>query len=373
MRCSLAGLMMAVATLVTCAIFATATGIVGAVVTVLGLLAFPAMLRAGYNIQRAKLEVQKGDTVPRLDNEKAKLALADAEQKLKELEAKIKSDNAAIEADLSSKRRKREKALFDFQRAERGLQNLQLKAPVDGMVNVMPNYRAGGPFGGGEVEFREGDVLQVAVELHGGSRRDSAEQIGVGRRLEADQNSISLLGPHPHAARRDPAFGDPGNAHVAAAIPGLNGGDGSEGNGFHRDNRGAGRPKVGGGSHARQLRGGGRITDQERRGPHVVQLPAHVERGVRDQQVQRGHADARGAILEVPQADEQQPDHHRHHETRPRCRGRRRGSRRLDRRRLRAWTARQHDGGEQERWDEPVHDDTTAGAPACAPRVRHAK
>ncbi len=41
---------LAVATLVTCAIFATATGIVGAVVTLMGLLAFPAMLRAGYNV-----------------------------------------------------------------------------------------------------------------------------------------------------------------------------------------------------------------------------------------------------------------------------------------------------------------------------------
>ena len=42
---------LAVATLVTCAIFATATGIVGAVVTLMGLLALPAMLRAGYNVK----------------------------------------------------------------------------------------------------------------------------------------------------------------------------------------------------------------------------------------------------------------------------------------------------------------------------------
>ncbi len=42
---------LAVATIVTCAMFATATGIVGAVVTLMGLLAFPAMLKAGYNIQ----------------------------------------------------------------------------------------------------------------------------------------------------------------------------------------------------------------------------------------------------------------------------------------------------------------------------------
>ena len=40
---------MAVAALMTCAIFATATGIIGAVVTLMGMLAFPAMLKAGYN------------------------------------------------------------------------------------------------------------------------------------------------------------------------------------------------------------------------------------------------------------------------------------------------------------------------------------
>ncbi|MGE5524671.1 MAG: TRAP transporter large permease subunit [Rhodospirillaceae bacterium] len=42
---------LAVATVITCAIFATATGIVGAVVTLMGLLAFPAMLKAGYNVK----------------------------------------------------------------------------------------------------------------------------------------------------------------------------------------------------------------------------------------------------------------------------------------------------------------------------------
>jgi TRAP-type mannitol/chloroaromatic compound transport system permease large subunit len=42
---------LAVATLVTCAVFATATGIVGAVVTLMGLLALPAMLRGGYDVR----------------------------------------------------------------------------------------------------------------------------------------------------------------------------------------------------------------------------------------------------------------------------------------------------------------------------------
>jgi TRAP-type mannitol/chloroaromatic compound transport system permease large subunit len=51
---------LAVATIVTCAIFATATGIVGAVVTLMGLLAFPAMLRAGYSVPIAAGAITAG-------------------------------------------------------------------------------------------------------------------------------------------------------------------------------------------------------------------------------------------------------------------------------------------------------------------------
>jgi len=40
---------MAVAALITCALFSTATGIIGAVVTLMGLLAWPAMVKAGYD------------------------------------------------------------------------------------------------------------------------------------------------------------------------------------------------------------------------------------------------------------------------------------------------------------------------------------
>ena len=44
---------MAVAALATCAVFATATGIIGAVVTLMGMLAFPAMLEAKYDVRFA--------------------------------------------------------------------------------------------------------------------------------------------------------------------------------------------------------------------------------------------------------------------------------------------------------------------------------
>jgi TRAP-type mannitol/chloroaromatic compound transport system permease large subunit len=51
---------LAVTTLFTCAVFATATGIVGAVVTLMGLLALPQMLRAGYDVRVAAGSITAG-------------------------------------------------------------------------------------------------------------------------------------------------------------------------------------------------------------------------------------------------------------------------------------------------------------------------
>jgi len=54
---------MAIAALVTCAVFSTASGIVGAVVTLMGLLAFPAMASANYNKQFASGVICAGGTL----------------------------------------------------------------------------------------------------------------------------------------------------------------------------------------------------------------------------------------------------------------------------------------------------------------------
>jgi tripartite ATP-independent transporter DctM subunit len=54
---------MAVAALITCALFPTATGIVGAVVTLMGLLALPAMLKAGYDQKLSTGVIAAGGTL----------------------------------------------------------------------------------------------------------------------------------------------------------------------------------------------------------------------------------------------------------------------------------------------------------------------
>lgn len=115
-----------------------------------------AVMKAKYDLDRAKLDLGKRDLVSKLEYEQAKLAVADAEQRLREAEQKAKSNKTAAEADIVGKQRKKDKARFDLERAQRGLDALSIKAPTGGVVNIMPNWRSGGMFGG-QVEFREGD------------------------------------------------------------------------------------------------------------------------------------------------------------------------------------------------------------------------
>ena len=169
-----------------------------------------ALTKAKFDVERAKLDLGKRDLVSRIEFEQAKLALADAEQRLKEAEAKVISGRAAVDADLVGKRRKREKALADVERTQRSLGALQLRAPAAGTVNIMNNPRSGGPFGGG-VEFREGDrawsganILELPdlSSIHLEARLDEADR----GRLKVGQSAtvrIEAVPGHDFAATVD--------------------------------------------------------------------------------------------------------------------------------------------------------------------------
>jgi len=115
-----------------------------------------ALTKARFDVERAALDVIEGDLVARLDYERAKLALDDAKQRLKETEAKNRAAEASNAANLAAKQRRRQKVQAELERAEHGLAGLQLRAPSDGVVSLLLNYRTGGVMSGGQ-EFREGD------------------------------------------------------------------------------------------------------------------------------------------------------------------------------------------------------------------------
>jgi len=117
------------------------------------------LTKARYDVERARLELSKAEILSKIEGEKNRLLLNNAEQKLKEAEQKLVSDKAAESADVESRKQRREKSLFEQRQAERNIAALTLKAPSDGMVSLLPNYRARMMFGpgSGPPDFREGD------------------------------------------------------------------------------------------------------------------------------------------------------------------------------------------------------------------------
>ncbi|HEV3277045.1 MAG TPA: efflux RND transporter periplasmic adaptor subunit [Terriglobia bacterium] len=116
------------------------------------------LLKAGFDVDSAKLDASKGEIVSKIEGDEAKLAVTDSQSKLDQATQKVKSDVAGAAADIEGKKQKYDKALFDVRLAEHRIAALTLRSPLDGVVTVLTNWRAGNEFvfGGGR-EFKEGD------------------------------------------------------------------------------------------------------------------------------------------------------------------------------------------------------------------------
>lgn len=150
------------------------------------------LMQARYNLERAKLEASKQEILSQIDGEKAKLDVATAEQRFKEIEKKIVSEQTKSAADVASQTQRREKAANEVREAEDRIAALTLRAPVDGMVNLMPNHRARQGFGGGSAapEFKEGDRAwpgAAIVELP-----DMSEIRAVAKIEEVDRGRVQI-------------------------------------------------------------------------------------------------------------------------------------------------------------------------------------
>jgi multidrug efflux pump subunit AcrA (membrane-fusion protein) len=142
------------------------------------------LLHSRYEVDRARLDVTEDGIVSKMDAEKAKLAVADAEQRLRESAVKEGANRGASVSAFATQESKIAKVRTDLQRAERALAALEVKAPADGVVSILPNYRASSPMGSAQ-EFRVGDrawagaqVLQLPdlTSVHLAARLDESDR-----------------------------------------------------------------------------------------------------------------------------------------------------------------------------------------------------
>jgi multidrug resistance efflux pump len=123
-----------------------------------------AVVKAKYDVERAKLDQADPQTQAPAEVERTKLLVLDAEQRLKEAQAKEAADKASATTDLSTKKRKIDKIQADIDLAGRGLASLQVKAPADGTVNILPNYRSSNGMGPSQ-EFKPGDRAWAGAQI----------------------------------------------------------------------------------------------------------------------------------------------------------------------------------------------------------------
>jgi multidrug efflux pump subunit AcrA (membrane-fusion protein) len=115
------------------------------------------LMTAQYNLERAKLEASKAEVVSEIEGAKNRIDVGISEGELNQVKTTLKSHDISQNADLERLQFKKEKAERDMERTKSYLSKMVLRAPNDGIVNILPNFRSQGSFGSSLPPFKEGD------------------------------------------------------------------------------------------------------------------------------------------------------------------------------------------------------------------------
>lgn len=115
------------------------------------------LMTATYNLERAKLEASKAEVVSQIEGAKSRIDVGITEGDVNQVKSTIKAHDISQQADLDRLQQSKDKVVRDMERARGYLSKMALRAPIDGVVNVLPNPRAPGSWGQSPPPFKEGD------------------------------------------------------------------------------------------------------------------------------------------------------------------------------------------------------------------------
>jgi RND family efflux transporter MFP subunit len=118
-----------------------------------------------YGLESAKLDASKAEVLSKIEGEKNRIQVGVSEGALQQVKASINAHQVGHEADMSRLGQRKDKASKDLKLAEDYLGMMRLRAPSDGLVNVLPNFRSQGTFGQSTPPFKEGDNVWTGAEI----------------------------------------------------------------------------------------------------------------------------------------------------------------------------------------------------------------
>jgi multidrug efflux pump subunit AcrA (membrane-fusion protein) len=118
-----------------------------------------------YDLERSKLDASKAEVLSAIEGEKNRIQVGVSEGSLQTVKASINAHQVGQQADLGRLTQRKDKAIRDLNTAQGYLGMMQLRAPNDGIVNVLSNFRSQGSFGQSTPPFKEGDNAWTGAEI----------------------------------------------------------------------------------------------------------------------------------------------------------------------------------------------------------------
>jgi HlyD family secretion protein len=118
------------------------------------------LLTARFDMRKAELDVQANEIQTAITARKNELTLEEAKRRLAQLEQDVSSRTKSSEAALAVAAEKKNKAQITIDQAQRLLDQMELRAAIDGVIAVRENRESNFGFWGMTFnEYREGDTV----------------------------------------------------------------------------------------------------------------------------------------------------------------------------------------------------------------------
>lgn len=127
-----------------------------------------ALLQARFALRRAELDVKGNELLGAIDAQKNLIALEEAKRTLAQVEQDVKSHAASNKASLSGLGERQAKAMMSMTVAQKNIESMKVRAPIDGLVVARQNQDASGGFyytGMVLPEYRSGDMVNPGRTL----------------------------------------------------------------------------------------------------------------------------------------------------------------------------------------------------------------
>jgi HlyD family secretion protein len=119
-----------------------------------------------FSLERARLDASKAAVISAIDGEKARIGVGVSEGSLQMIRSRIYADSVGNEADLGRLNQQRDNYVKNLKLAQSYLDMMVIRAPVDGVVNILTNFRSQGTFGrAGAPPFKEGDNVWTGAQI----------------------------------------------------------------------------------------------------------------------------------------------------------------------------------------------------------------